>query len=69
MRTSDGGRKRKKCGFKKKSARGVHLCLIDCFFCAAPRKNILLGPLARHISKLSFLSLIYIVLLFKRVIK
>ena len=33
------------------------------------RKNILLGPLARHISKLSFLSLIYIVSLFKRGIK
>jgi len=67
MRTK---KERKKCEFKKKSARGVHLCLIDCFFVLLLlRKNSLLGPLARHISKLSFLSLIDRVSLFKRGIK
>jgi hypothetical protein len=52
MRTSDLAEERKKCGFKKKSARGVHL--IDCFFVLLLRKNILLGPLARHISSVVF---------------
>ena len=54
---ADLAEERKK-GFKKKSARGVHLCLIDyqTIFCAA-HKNIL--PSTHVTSQVSFLSLIY----------